>query len=69
MYSTPIILPLDIDGTIYVLQDEQGNEIGTGSRQVCEVLMSLISKGRSTVSEMSCSRIPRRPNVRAAIGI
>jgi hypothetical protein len=69
MYSMPIILPFDIEGTIYVLQDEQGKEIGTGSRKVCEVLMSLISKSRSTVSERSCSRIPHRPNVRAAIAI
>jgi hypothetical protein len=69
MYSNPIILPLDIDGTLYVLQDEYGIEIGTGSRKVCEVLMAMICKRRSNISESNCSRIPHRPNVRAAIEI
>jgi hypothetical protein len=69
MYSMPIILPLDIEGTLYVLQDENGRELGTGTRQVCEVLMLLLSKSRSPVVERTCSRIPHRPNVRAAIGI
>jgi hypothetical protein len=69
MYSGPIILPFDIEGTIYVLQDENGNEIGTGSRKVCEFLMSLICNGKSIVGERTCSRIPHRPNVRAAIAI
>jgi hypothetical protein len=69
VYSGPIILPLDIDGTIYVIQDEHGKEIGTGSRKVCEVLMSVISKRSSNGSEWSCSKIPHRPYVRAAIVI
>lgn len=69
MYSEPIILPFDIEGTIYVLQDEQGKTIGLGSRKVCEALMSMISKNSAPVSERSCSRIPHRPNVRAAIQI
>jgi hypothetical protein len=35
----PIILPLDIQGMIYALQDDKGNTIGTGTREVCEVLL------------------------------
>ena len=69
MYSSLMILPMDIEGTLYVLQDENGKELGTGSRKVCEVLMAMICKCRSPVSENNCSRIPPRLNVRAAIEI
>ena len=34
MYSAPIILPLDWTGRIYVLEDEKGQVVGTGSREV-----------------------------------
>jgi hypothetical protein len=65
MYAEPMILPLDINGKIYALQDEKGNTIGTGTREVCEVLLYMITKpsGRINVP------IPQRPNVRAAIAI
>jgi hypothetical protein len=39
-----MILPLDIHGRIYALQDAQGDIIGTGTREVCEVLMYVITK-------------------------
>lgn len=69
MYTEPMIFPLDLDGKIYVLQDEKGNTVGTGSRKVCEALLTLISKSKSTVSGKSSSRISNPPNVRSAIGI
>lgn len=70
MYTKPIILPLDIEGKIYALQDEQGNTIGTGTRDVCEVLLYIITKQPSaSISGRSKLRIPQRPNVRAAIAI
>jgi hypothetical protein len=71
MYSNPIILPLDAWGKIYVLQDEKGNTIGTGTREVCEVLMCMITKLTSgtTVSGEPRVKIPQRLNVRAAIAI
>ena len=69
MYKEPTILPLDLEGKIYSLQDEEGNTIGTGTREVCEVLMFMITRGQSNVSRTSCANIPHRPNVRAAIGI
>jgi hypothetical protein len=71
MYSNPIILPLDAWGKIYVLQDEKGNTIGTGTREVCEVLMCMIKKPTSgtTVSGEPNVKIPKRLNVRAAIAI
>ena len=67
MYTKPIILPLDAGGTIYSLQDENGNTIGTGTREVCEVLMYMITRPTSLSNERM--KIPQRPNVRSAITI
>lgn len=70
MYAEPMILPLDINGKIYAIQDERGNTIGTGSREVCEVLLYIITKPASpTISGRINLPIPQRPNVRAAIAI
>jgi len=70
MYAEPMILPLDINGRIYALQDEKGNTIGTGTREVCEVLLYIITKPASpSVSGRNSVPIPQRPNVRAAIAI
>ena len=68
MYTKPMILPLDLEGKIYSLQDEQGNTIGTGTREVCEVLMYIITKPLVRASGTAANVI-RRPNVRAAIAI
>ena len=67
MYSAPIILPLDWTGRIYVLEDEKGQVVGTGSREVCETLMYMMRAGLSPASESSQSS--NRSNVRAAITI
>ena len=67
MYSAPIILPLDWTGRIYVLEDEKGQVIGTGSREVCETLMYMMRAGLSTAAENSSNN--NRSNVRAAITI
>jgi hypothetical protein len=70
MYTKPMILPLDVEGKIYSLQDDQGNTIGTGTREVCEVLMYIITKPARSLSSMSArTNVARRPNVRAAIAI
>jgi len=70
MYAEPMILPLDVNGKIYAIQDERGNTIGTGSREVCEVLLYIITKPASpTISGRINLPIPQRPNVRAAIAI
>lgn len=54
MYTKATILPLDIAGKLYCLQDEKGMTIGTGTREVCEVLLSIISKiGEGSVSLQS----------------
>jgi hypothetical protein len=66
MYTMPMIFPLDANGKIYILQDENGNTIGTGKREVCEVLMHLITSSRpSFEAKVSAPHT----NVRSAIAI
>jgi hypothetical protein len=67
MYTTPMILPLESSGRIYVLQDEKGQVVGTGSREVCETLMYLIGTGLAPVADQAQNL--NRSNVRAAITI
>jgi len=67
MYSSPIILPLDWTGRIYVLEDEKGQVVGTGSREVCETLMCIMGSGLSPAIENGQGNV--RSNVRAAITI
>ena len=42
MYSEPIILPLEADGKLYALQDEHGRIVGTGTREICELLLTIM---------------------------
>ena len=67
MYTRPMILPLESTGRIYVLQDEKGQVVGTGSREVCETLMYIIGTGLSPATD-SAQPIGHG-NVRAAITI
>jgi hypothetical protein len=70
MFAEPMILPLDVNGRIYAIQDEKGNTIGTGTREVCEVLLYIITKPASPgVSGRINGPVQQRPNVRAAIAI
>jgi hypothetical protein len=69
MYGEPMILPLDVRGQIYALQDGKGNMIGTGTREVCEVLLYIITKPASQSISGRINSGAHRPNVRAAIPI
>ena len=69
MYGEPSILPLDANGRIYALQDEKGNMIGTGTREVCEVLLYIITKPASPSNAGANISLRQRSNVRAAISI
>ena len=70
MYAEPMILPLDANGRIFALQDEKGNMIGTGSREVCEVLLYIITKPASPSNiGLANGSLRQRSNVRAAISI
>jgi hypothetical protein len=62
-----MILPLDSTGRIYVLQDDKGQIVGTGSREVCETLMYIIGSGISPVTDKT--QPIAHGNVRAAITI
>ncbi|MFN2532041.1 MAG: hypothetical protein ABR555_12155 [Pyrinomonadaceae bacterium] len=68
MYTQPMIFPLDSSGNIYALQDEKGYLVGTGSREVCEVLMNIIKTPMAPVASERPSALTG-PNVRAAIAI
>ena len=67
MYTMPMIFPLDGTGRVYVLQDKDGQVVGSGSREVCERLLRLIGMGLSPATE----NMPAAPanNIRAAITI
>jgi len=67
MYTRPMILPLDSTGRIYVLEDEKGQVVGTGSREVCETLMYLMRAGLARAKDQAQNI--NRSNVRAAITI
>ena len=67
MYTMPMILPLDGTGRDYVLQDKNGQVVGSGSREVCERLMSLIGASFSPARENTPAA--QNGNVRAAISI
>ena len=67
MYTVPMILPLDGTGRVYVLQDQNGQVVGSGSREVCERLMKLIAAGFSPVTENTAAA--QANNIRAAITI
>lgn len=70
MTAGPMIHPLNAEGTIYAIQDEKGNTIGTGTREVCEVLLYIMTKPASpAASGRINAAAPSRPNVRALIGI
>jgi len=70
MYAEPMIQPLDAHGRIHALQDEKGNTIGTGTREVCEVLLYIITKPASPGSSGRVNvPLRQRSNVRAAICI
>ena len=67
MYTRPMILPLESTGRIYVLQDEKGQVVGTGSREVCETLMYIIGAGLSSAT--GHTQPIGHGNIRAAITI
>jgi len=75
MNAKPIILPLNPDGTIYALQDELGKTIGTGTLEVCELLLHVINKQvaerrpEDALARIERERAMPHQNVRSAIAI
>jgi hypothetical protein len=70
MPEEKMIIPLDAEGKIYAIQDEKGSTIGTGTREVCEILLYIIGKPASaSISGRINVPIERNSNVRSAISI
>ena len=71
MYAEPKIIPLDTVGSICAIEDEKGNIAGTGTREVCEVMIYIIRKLRTTNTPSGTNREGKvwRPHIRAAITI
>ena len=70
MQVEPTIRPLSTEENIYALCDETGKTIGTGTREVCEVLMYIITKASETQLQQTQVRpVVVRSNIRAAIVI
>jgi hypothetical protein len=63
VYTEPIILPLNADGELYALQDEQGRIVGTGTREICDALLTMLKneaflfrRAKSDQSDRNCKR-------------
>ncbi len=70
MHGEKMMSPLDAEGTIYAIHDENGMTIGTGTREVCELLLYIMAKPASaSISGRINAPVQRRSNVRAAISI
>ena len=75
MNAKSITLPLNAEGTIYAIQDELGQTIGTGTREVCELLLHLIKKQavdrqpEDRLARIERERSTPHQNVRSAIAI
>ena len=70
MYSRPTVVALDADDKIYALYDEKGVVIGTGTREVCEVVINILNQ--QAMPQVSKETRPvefPRTNIRAAITI
>jgi hypothetical protein len=71
MYTQPMILPLESEGRIYCLQDENGKTIGTGTRETCELLMYIIKRQKSLAQLVVGSRpaVGCQADLRSAVNL
>jgi len=69
MQGEPSIQALSVDANIYALCDERGNTLGTGTREVCEVLLYIMTKARANPMKLPAGSVTLRSNVRSAIPI
>jgi hypothetical protein len=70
MLVDPAIIPLNDDG-LFALRDDRGQMVGTGSREVCEVLLHVLKRCKSAneTPPDPLTTLRERPNIRAAISI
>jgi hypothetical protein len=66
MYEEPKIIPLDSHGTLFAIRDEKGKIVGSGTKEVCEVMIFIMRKLRATNALSERIRVTEtlRPNVR-----
>jgi hypothetical protein len=69
MQSQPSIHALSVDANIYALRDERGNTLGTGTREVCEILLYIMTEASTNSMELPSTPTSLHSNVRAAIAI
>jgi len=63
MSSSPKIVALNVEANIYMLVDAKGNSLGTGTREVCEVLAQI-----ATVNDLPFDAGLSRPRARGSNG-
>ena len=70
MSMNPTIVPLDTGGNLYALRDDKGQFVGTGTREVCEVLLYILKSCKQKNIEPARALLrTERSNLRAAIRI
>jgi len=70
MQIEPTIRPLSTEENIYAICDEMGRTIGTGTREVCEVLLFILTSANATqLRTAPLKQMATRSNIRAAIAI
>lgn len=69
MNSKAKVVALSEDANIYLVVDEGGRTIGTGSREVCEVLAKLSSRSNASTSTRTFPTTMERENIRSAIKV
>ncbi len=63
MSSSPEIVALNVEANIYMLVDGKGHSLGTGTREVCEVLAQI-----ATVKDVPCDASSSQPRARSSNG-
>ena len=71
MINEARVLALSVKANIYVVVDEKGNSLGTGTREVCEVLARIATTKEVTpgVKPYHFRARPSFGNIRSAITI
>ncbi len=52
MGTKPMVFPLDFDGRVYVLHNEQDEPVCTGSRETCYRLLRMMLEAKSRADEV-----------------
>jgi hypothetical protein len=69
MQIEPTIRPLSTEENIYAICDDTGRTIGTGTREVCEVLLFILTSANAQPRPAALKQMATRSNIRAAIAI